>query len=118
MVVQAEPARAHVRRVPEVVRVPDAAHVGVLGAAADEPALGGDDQVSAAQLRTAMSITDIAAVTVQYGVAVRLGAAVRQVAQDAGGPEGHQCDGQILNPQSVRPRPVETRPSFVGQLLT
>src|SRR3954468_17306856 len=40
--------------------------------------------VSAEQLRTAMSITDIAAVTVHYNVAVRLGAAVRQVAQDAG----------------------------------
>src|SRR3954469_25878808 len=44
-VVQAEPARAHVRRVAEVVRVADGAHVGVLGAAADEPALGGDDQL-------------------------------------------------------------------------
>ena len=31
-----------------------------------------------------MSITDIAAVTVHYNVAVRLGAAVRQVALDAG----------------------------------
>jgi pyridoxine 4-dehydrogenase len=44
----------------------------------------GLSNVSAEQLRTAMSITDIAAVTVQYNVAVRLGAAVRQVAQDAG----------------------------------
>jgi hypothetical protein len=43
-VVQAEPARAHVRRVAEVVRVTDGAQVGVLGAAADEPVLGGDDQ--------------------------------------------------------------------------
>jgi pyridoxine 4-dehydrogenase len=31
-----------------------------------------------------MSITDIAAVTVQYNVAVRTGAAVRKVAEDAG----------------------------------
>ena len=44
----------------------------------------GLSNVSADQLRTAMSITDIAAVTVHYNVAVRLGAAVRQVAQDAG----------------------------------
>jgi aryl-alcohol dehydrogenase-like predicted oxidoreductase len=40
--------------------------------------------ISADQLRTAMSITDIAAVTVHYNVAVRLGAAVRHVAQNAG----------------------------------
>jgi aryl-alcohol dehydrogenase-like predicted oxidoreductase len=44
----------------------------------------GLSNVSAEQLRTAMSITDIAAVTVHYNAAVRLGAAVRQVAQDAG----------------------------------
>jgi pyridoxine 4-dehydrogenase len=44
----------------------------------------GLSNVSAEQLRTAMSITDIAAVTVHYNVAVRLGAAVRQVAEDAG----------------------------------
>ena len=44
-VVQAEPARAHVRRMAEVVRVPDGAQVGVLGAVADEPALRGDDQL-------------------------------------------------------------------------
>jgi pyridoxine 4-dehydrogenase len=44
----------------------------------------GLSNVSADQLRTALSITDIAAVTVHYNVAVRLGAAVRQVAQDAG----------------------------------
>jgi hypothetical protein len=44
-VVQAEPARAHVRRLPQVVPVPDGAHVGVFRAAADEPALGGDDQL-------------------------------------------------------------------------
>ncbi len=44
----------------------------------------GLSNVSAAQLRTAMSITDIAAVTVHYNVAVRLGAEVRQVAEHAG----------------------------------
>jgi len=44
----------------------------------------GLSNVSAEQLRTAMSITDISAVTVHYNVAVRLGAAVREVAQEAG----------------------------------
>jgi pyridoxine 4-dehydrogenase len=44
----------------------------------------GLSNVSADQLRTALSITDIAAVTVHYNVAVRGGAAVRQVAEDAG----------------------------------
>ena len=44
----------------------------------------GLSNVSAEQLRTAMSITDIAAVTVHYNVAVRLGAAVRQVAEETG----------------------------------
>jgi len=44
----------------------------------------GLSNVSADQLRTALSIVDIAAVTVHHNVAVRLGAAVRQVAQDAG----------------------------------
>lgn len=44
----------------------------------------GLSNVSAEQLRTAMSITDIAAVTVHYNVAVRLGAAVRQIADEAG----------------------------------
>jgi pyridoxine 4-dehydrogenase len=44
----------------------------------------GLSNVSAEQLRTALSITDIAAVTVHYNVAVRLGAAVRQVAEEAG----------------------------------
>ena len=38
----------------------------------------GLSNVSAEQLRAALSITDIAAVTVHYNVAVRLGAAVRQ----------------------------------------
>src|SRR5262249_7214189 len=36
------------------------------------------------QLGTALSIADIAAVTVHYNVGVRLGAAVRRLAQDAG----------------------------------
>jgi pyridoxine 4-dehydrogenase len=44
----------------------------------------GLSNVSADQLRTAMSITDIAAVTVHYNVAVRLGAAVRKVAEETG----------------------------------
>ena len=43
----------------------------------------GLSNVSADQLRSALAITDIAAVTVHYNVAVRLGAAVRQVAQEA-----------------------------------
>jgi pyridoxine 4-dehydrogenase len=44
----------------------------------------GLSNLSADQLRTAMSITDIAAVTVHYTVATRLGAAVRQIAEKAG----------------------------------
>jgi pyridoxine 4-dehydrogenase len=44
----------------------------------------GLSNVTAEQLRTAASMTDIAAVTVHYNVAVRLGAAVREVADDAG----------------------------------
>ena len=44
----------------------------------------GLSNVTADQLRTAMSITDIAAVTVHYNVSVRLGAAVREIAEEAG----------------------------------
>jgi pyridoxine 4-dehydrogenase len=44
----------------------------------------GLSNISSDQLRLALSITDIAAVTVQYNVAVRGGAAVRQIAQDEG----------------------------------
>ena len=44
----------------------------------------GLSNVSAEQLRTALSITDIGAVTVHYNVAVRASAAVRQIAQDQG----------------------------------
>jgi aryl-alcohol dehydrogenase-like predicted oxidoreductase len=44
----------------------------------------GLSNVSADQLRTATSLTEIAAVTVQYTVAIRDGAAVRQFAQDEG----------------------------------
>jgi aryl-alcohol dehydrogenase-like predicted oxidoreductase len=44
----------------------------------------GLSNVSADQLRTGLSMTDIAAVTVHYNVAVRLGAAVRRVAEAAG----------------------------------
>jgi aryl-alcohol dehydrogenase-like predicted oxidoreductase len=42
----------------------------------------GLSNVSASQLRTALTITDIAAVTVHYNVAVRLGAAVRALAAE------------------------------------
>jgi pyridoxine 4-dehydrogenase len=42
----------------------------------------GLSNVSADQLRTALTITDIAAVTVHYNVAVRLGAAVRALAAE------------------------------------
>ena len=42
----------------------------------------GLSNVSAGQLRTALTITDIAAVTVHYNVAVRLGAAVRALAAE------------------------------------
>jgi pyridoxine 4-dehydrogenase len=44
----------------------------------------GLSNISAEQLETALSITDIAAVTVHYNVAVRLGAAVRQLAEERG----------------------------------
>jgi aryl-alcohol dehydrogenase-like predicted oxidoreductase len=44
----------------------------------------GLSNVSGDQLRAALSITEIAAVTVQYTVAVRDGAAVRHIAQDKG----------------------------------
>jgi pyridoxine 4-dehydrogenase len=44
----------------------------------------GLSNISAEQLRTALTITDIAAVTVHYNVAVRLGAAVREVAEENG----------------------------------
>ena len=44
----------------------------------------GLSNISADQVRTALTITDIAAVTVQYNVAVRDGAAVRQIAEDKG----------------------------------
>src|SRR5207302_406779 len=44
----------------------------------------GLSNLSAEQLRTAMNITDIAAVTVHYNVAVRLGAGVRTVAKETG----------------------------------
>jgi pyridoxine 4-dehydrogenase len=44
----------------------------------------GLSNISADQLRTALTITEIAAVTVHYNVAVRLGAAVRGVAEENG----------------------------------
>jgi pyridoxine 4-dehydrogenase len=44
----------------------------------------GLSNISSEQLETALSITDIAAVTVHYNVAVRLGAAVRRLAEERG----------------------------------
>jgi pyridoxine 4-dehydrogenase len=44
----------------------------------------GVSNVNVDQLRTAMAITNIAAVTVHYNVGVRLGAKVRELAEDAG----------------------------------
>jgi pyridoxine 4-dehydrogenase len=44
----------------------------------------GLSNISADQLRTALRITDVAAVTVHYNVTVRLGAAVRQIAEEHG----------------------------------
>ena len=44
----------------------------------------GLSNLSADQLRTAISITDIAAVTAHYNVSVRIGAAVRSVAEEHG----------------------------------
>src|SRR5256885_9829730 len=44
----------------------------------------GLSNISADQLRTATSVTEIAAVTVHYNVGVRLGAAVRKVAEETG----------------------------------
>ena len=44
----------------------------------------GVSNLSADQLRTAISITDIAAVTAHYNVSVRIGAAVRSVAEEHG----------------------------------
>ncbi|GHH77817.1 oxidoreductase [Streptomyces sulfonofaciens] len=44
----------------------------------------GLSNVSAAQLRTALTLTDIAAVTVPYNLAIRLGGPVRRVAEEHG----------------------------------
>ncbi len=82
----------------------------------------GLSNVSADQLRTAMSMTDIAAVTVHYNVAVRLGAAVRKVAEETGivfspwhpaavpnGPEGapfHAVIDPIAAEHDVTPQQV------------
>src|SRR4029079_448565 len=60
----------------------------------------GLSNVSAEQLRTAMSITDMAAVTVHYHAAVPLRAAVRQVPQDA---------GIVFSPYPRAPSPEDTR---------
>jgi aryl-alcohol dehydrogenase-like predicted oxidoreductase len=74
----------------------------------------GLSNVTPEQLRTAMSMTEIAAVTVHYNVAVRLGAAVRQIAEDAGivfspwhpaavpgGPEGEPFHA-VIDPIAVK----------------
>jgi len=82
----------------------------------------GLSNVSAEQLRTAMSITDIAAVTVHYNVAVRLEAAARKVAEETGivfspwhpaavpnGPEGapfHAVIDPIAAEHGVTPQQV------------
>jgi len=74
----------------------------------------GLSNLSAEQLRTAMSISDIAAVTAHYNVAVRLGAAVRTVAEETGivfspwhpgavpsGPEGEPFHA-VIDPIAAR----------------
>src|SRR3977135_1555455 len=86
--------RAGVQVVEVDVIQPEAAHAHVGGLAEVQTLAGmkadglirhiGLSNVTAEQLRTAMSMTDIATVTVHYNVAVRLGAAVREIAEDAG----------------------------------
>jgi pyridoxine 4-dehydrogenase len=82
----------------------------------------GLSNVTADQLRTAMSITDIAAVTVHYNVAVRLGAAVIDIAEAAGvafspwhpavipggldGEPFHAVIDPIANKQDVTPQQI------------
>jgi pyridoxine 4-dehydrogenase len=74
----------------------------------------GLSNVSAEQLRTATAIADIAALTVQYNVGVRDGAAVRQIAEDKGivfspwhpgtvpgGPDGEQFHA-VIDPIAQR----------------
>src|SRR4051794_26026929 len=81
----------------------------------------GLSNVNADQLRTAMSMTDIAAVTVHYNVAVRLGAAVRKVAEETGivfsplhpPPPPHPPPSPPAHP-GVRPPPPRGRPVSRG----
>jgi pyridoxine 4-dehydrogenase len=71
---------------PTMTDVPFEQIVETLAGMRQEELIGhiGLSNVSAEQLRTALTITDIAAVTVHYNVAVRLGAAVRDVADEHG----------------------------------
>jgi pyridoxine 4-dehydrogenase len=71
---------------PTMTDVPFEQIVETLAGMRQEELIGhiGLSNVSAEQLRTALTITDIAAVTVHYNVAVRLGAAVREVADEHG----------------------------------
>jgi pyridoxine 4-dehydrogenase len=88
----------------------------------------GLSNVTADQLRTAMDITDIAAVTVHYNIAVRLGAAVREVAEGAGivfspwhpatipgGPDGEPFHA-VLDPLSVKHNAMPQQIALAWQL--
>jgi pyridoxine 4-dehydrogenase len=88
----------------------------------------GLSNVSADQLRTALTITDIAAVTVQYNVAVRDGAAVRQIAEDKnivfspwhpgtvpGGPEGEPFHA-VIDPIAHRLNATPQQVALAWQL--
>jgi len=88
----------------------------------------GLSNVTADQLRTAMDITDIAAVAVRYNVAVRLGAAVREVAEATGivfspwhpptipgGPEGEPFHA-VIDPIAVKHNAAPQQVALVWQL--
>jgi aryl-alcohol dehydrogenase-like predicted oxidoreductase len=88
----------------------------------------GLSNVTADQLRTAMDITDIAAVTVHYNVAVRLGAAVREVAEGVGivfspwhpatipgGPEGEPFHA-VIDPIAVKHNATPQQIALAWQL--
>ena len=62
--------------------------------------------VSAEQLRTAQTITDIAAMTVHYNVAVRLDARRAQVAHDTGIVLSPWHPGAVSQAPTVRPLPL------------
>jgi pyridoxine 4-dehydrogenase len=89
----------------------------------------GLSNVTAEQLRTAMEIADIAAVTVHSNVAVRLGAAVREVAEVAGivfspwhpatipgGPEGEPFHA-VIDPIAVKHGATASQMALAWQLL-